>query len=115
VPFSRWITPEALPVRFDTAFFLARAPAGAAPRVDGAEVVDHAWLTPDSALAAHAEGRLPLSFPTMRQVEELLGAPTVTALLARARTRVVEPVLPRMSGGRVLLPGDPDYDRGPED
>src|SRR3954447_16067243 len=33
-PFSRWITPEAVKIRFDTHFFLARSPEDAAPRVD---------------------------------------------------------------------------------
>src|SRR5215217_3893332 len=32
VPFSRWITPPQLPIRFDALFFLARAPDGAEPR-----------------------------------------------------------------------------------
>ncbi len=114
VPFSRWITPEASPIRFDTWFFLARAPEGARPAVDGREVVDHLWSTPEGALAAHAEDRLPLSFPTAKHLEELAGEPSAAALLAAARERVVEPVLPRMAGRRVILPGEPDYDRGPQ-
>src|SRR5207247_1008751 len=43
VPYSRWITPAALKVRFDTLFFAAEAPPGAEPRVDGAECVDARW------------------------------------------------------------------------
>ena len=34
VPFSRWITPPEVKIRFDTHFFLARLPQGAVPRVD---------------------------------------------------------------------------------
>jgi 8-oxo-dGTP pyrophosphatase MutT (NUDIX family) len=115
VPWSRWITPEASPIRFDTWFYLAPAPPGGAVRIDGEEVVDHAWLAPAAALEAHAHGRIELSFPTARHLEELTGAPSAAALLAAARTRTIAPVLPRMDGGRVLLPGDPDYDRVPED
>ncbi len=114
-PWSRWITPEAAPLRFDTSFFVAPAPPGARVRVDGGEVVDHAWLTPAAALEADAAGRLELSFPTARHLEELAGATTVAALLEAAAGRVLEPVLPRMEGGRVILPGEPDYDRGPRD
>src|ERR687885_2857912 len=39
VPFSRWITPAEVKLRFDTFFFAVEAPAGAEPRVDGAECV----------------------------------------------------------------------------
>src|SRR3954452_22171635 len=35
VKFSRWITPAAVHIRFDTHFFLAQAPDGAEPAVDG--------------------------------------------------------------------------------
>src|SRR5918999_1214103 len=37
VPFSRWITPAEVKTRFDTYFYVAAAPDGAEPRVDGAE------------------------------------------------------------------------------
>src|SRR5438270_4734058 len=33
IPFSRWITPPQVKIRFDTWFFLAPLPDGAAPRV----------------------------------------------------------------------------------
>src|ERR1700761_7500720 len=35
VPFSRWITPPQVKIRFDTWFYLAKLPAGATPQVDG--------------------------------------------------------------------------------
>src|SRR4051794_6012117 len=68
VPFSRWITPEQVKIRYDTAFFLHRADAAAQPRVDGGEVVDHGWFTPQDALAAHREGRILLVFPTIKHL-----------------------------------------------
>src|ERR1700722_14071506 len=40
VAFARWITPVVFKIRFDTWFYLARAPAGAQPVVDAAEIVD---------------------------------------------------------------------------
>src|SRR3712207_783930 len=36
LPWARWITPRQVAVRFDTHFFVARAPEEAEPRVDGA-------------------------------------------------------------------------------
>jgi 8-oxo-dGTP pyrophosphatase MutT (NUDIX family) len=50
VPYSRWITPEEVKVRFDTWFFLAKAPPGADPRPDGGECVEARWLRPPAAL-----------------------------------------------------------------
>ena len=46
VRFSRWITPAQVKVRFDTQFFVARAPDGAEAEVDGGECVDSRWVTP---------------------------------------------------------------------
>src|SRR3954453_13717646 len=44
VPWSRWITPAQVKIRFDTWFFVARAPEGAEAHVDGEECVDSRWL-----------------------------------------------------------------------
>src|SRR4051812_22870376 len=81
VRFSRWITPPQVKVRFDTHFFLAPAPEGCEPRVDGAECVDLAWLTPQAALQGHAEGRLLLVFPTIKHLEQLSAFAGVDAVL----------------------------------
>jgi 8-oxo-dGTP pyrophosphatase MutT (NUDIX family) len=114
VKFSQWITPPEVKIRFDTHFFLAAAPAGAEPRVDGAECVDFGWYTPQGALEAYAEERLLLVFPTIKHLQQLAIFPTSDALLDHARGRDVVPVTPRVVGGgeqaRVLLPGEPGYD-----
>jgi 8-oxo-dGTP pyrophosphatase MutT (NUDIX family) len=114
VPFSRWITPPQVKIRFDTWFFLAPLPGGAEPVVDGAEVVDARWYEPSSALRAAAEGELLLVFPTIKHLEQLSVFATADELLEYARPREIRPVEPRvvMSGehARVLLPGEPGYD-----
>jgi 8-oxo-dGTP pyrophosphatase MutT (NUDIX family) len=114
VPFSRWITPAEVKVRFDTFFFVVEAPAGADPVVDGEECVDARWLRPGAALEEYARGELSLVFPTIKHLEQLTGAATVAATLAAARTRVVEPIQPRIvadgASARVLLPGEPGFD-----
>ena len=71
VPFSRWITPEEVNIRFDTWFFAAQAPAGAEAQPDGGECVDARWLTPAGALEAHAQDELALVFPTIKHLELL--------------------------------------------
>src|ERR1700722_2679049 len=58
VKFSRWITPAAVSIRFDTHFFLATMPDGQEPAIDGAECVDLGWFAPRAALAAHIEGEI---------------------------------------------------------
>ncbi len=117
VEYSRWITPERIAIRFDTRFFLARAPAGARPRVDGEECVDVRWISPRAALTAYARDELALVFPTLRHLEELAAFRSVDALLEHARGREIVAVLPRVVGAagdgeepRVVLPGEPGYD-----
>jgi 8-oxo-dGTP pyrophosphatase MutT (NUDIX family) len=116
VPFSRWITPAVVKIRFDTWFFLSPVPADTAPRVDGGECVDWRWSTPQGALDAYAAGDLSLVFPTIKHLEQLAAFPHADALLAHARAREVQPVEPRVvlegEVARVLLPGDPGYDAG---
>src|SRR3954451_16629872 len=73
LPFSRWITPAQVKIRFDTRFFLARAPEGAEPVIDGSECVDAGWWTPQEALDAGESGRLLLVFPTIKTLEALSG------------------------------------------
>src|SRR4051795_7365395 len=96
VPFSRWITPEEVKVRFDTWFFAAEAPPGAAARPDGSECIDARWLRPVDALGEHRSGDLMLVFPTIKPREQRAGAGSVAELLDTARGRKVEPILPRV-------------------
>jgi 8-oxo-dGTP pyrophosphatase MutT (NUDIX family) len=114
VPYSRWITPEEVKVRFDTWFYLAQAPQGAEPRVDGDECVDWRWATPATALEAYREGELLLVFPTIKHLEQLGGFASAEAVLEHARGRDVLPIQPRvvMEGevARVVLPGEPGYE-----
>ena len=114
VPFSRWITPEEVKVRFDTWFFAAEAPADAEARPDGAECVDARWLTPAAALAAHAQDELALVFPTIKHLELLSETGSVEETIAAARERPVTPIMPKVAihdgSAQVLLPGDPGYD-----
>lgn len=113
-PWSRWITPEIVPVRFDTHFFVALAPPHSPPQVDGLEVDDAGWFNPEKALGAHGAGQLKLVFPTIRTLETLLPYASAEEVLAAAPDRDLEPILPRVTGTRaehrVLLPGDPGYD-----
>ena len=113
VPFSRWITPEEVSIRFDTFFYVAAAPPGAEPRIDGAECVGVQWIRPADALAAGERGELMLVFPTIKHLEQLAKLDSVEHALATARDRDVQPILPKVVGrdgeAHVLLPGEPGY------
>ena len=114
VPFSRWITPAEVKIRFDTWFFLAPAPDGAEPQIDGEEAVDSGWFTPQAALDAHRAGEILLVFPTIKHLEQLAPFATADELIAHAHGKEVLPVQPKVVMGgetaRVLLPGEPGYD-----
>ena len=114
VPFSRWITPAEVTIRFDTVFFVAAAPPDAEARVDGAECVDARWITPAAALEEYQRGELTLVFPTIKHLEAIAGFGSVEETLSAARDRDVAPVQPRVvvgdDGAKVLMPGEPGYD-----
>jgi 8-oxo-dGTP pyrophosphatase MutT (NUDIX family) len=113
VKFSRWITPAAVKIRFDTHFFLASLPPGQEPRIDGEECIDLGWFRPRDALEAHRGGDIVLVFPTIKHLEQLAEFASVAELLAYAGGREVLPVEPRVvlegEVARILLPGDAGY------
>ncbi len=119
VAWSRWITPEIVPVRFDTHFFVALAGPHATAEADGVEVSDADWFQPRAALDSHAAGELELVFPTIKTLETLVEHETADAVIEAARNREVEPILPRVSGTRerhrVLLPWDDGYEDAESD
>jgi 8-oxo-dGTP pyrophosphatase MutT (NUDIX family) len=112
---ARWITPEVVPVRFDTHFFVGLAPAHAPPQPDGREVDAAGWYSPARALAADEAGKFDLVFPTRKTLETLTGFESAGEVVEAARERVVEPILPRVVGTaddhRVLLPWDEGYEQ----
>jgi 8-oxo-dGTP pyrophosphatase MutT (NUDIX family) len=112
-PISRWVTPAFEPKRFDTLFFLARAPHGQGAEHDQGETVASTWLDPEAALARRDAGEIRLAPPTSRTLEALLGADSVDAARERVAARrppLIEPIL-RVEGDAVVIlyPGDPEH------
>ncbi|MFL5899457.1 MAG: NUDIX hydrolase [Solirubrobacterales bacterium] len=110
VAYSRWITPRVAPIRFDTRFYLALAPAHSPPEPDGSETVDAGWFKPKDALDMHNAGELPLVFPTIKHLESLVGFANAAEALGAARRREVKTVEPRVVGEgdeqRIVLPDE---------
>lgn len=111
VAYSRWITPRAVPIRFDTRFYLALGPAHSPPEADGSETVDAGWFAPRDALDRHERGEMSIVFPTIKHLESLLEFASADEALEAARRREVRPVEPRIVGegnhARVVL-DDPE-------
>ena len=114
VKFSRWITPPEVKIRFDTHFFLAPAPAGQEPRIDGDECVDWGWFAPQAALDAAVRDEIALVFPTIKHLEQLARFTSADEVLDYARGRDVHAVVPRVvtegEVARIVLPDDPADD-----
>jgi 8-oxo-dGTP pyrophosphatase MutT (NUDIX family) len=114
VPYAHWITPEGMPKRFDTWFFLAAAPPEQVGAHDGRESTDSIWLSPREALAGGESGRFKLPFPTTRNLIKLGKQSSVQAALDDSRGKsivAVTPVMTKLNGGRQLrIPAEAGYD-----
>ena len=114
VPYAHWITPEGMPKRFDTWFFLAAAPPEQAGAHDGKESTDSIWVSPREALAGGESGRFKLPFPTTRNLIRLGKQPNVKAALDDSRGKAIVTVMPimtKLNGGRQLrIPLEAGYD-----
>ena len=114
VPYAHWITPEGMPKRFDTWFFLAAAPPDQLGTHDGKESTDSIWVSPREALEGGESGRFKLPFPTTRNLIKLGKQNTVRAALDDSRGKpivTVTPVMTKTATGRQLrIPLEAGYD-----
>jgi 8-oxo-dGTP pyrophosphatase MutT (NUDIX family) len=117
---SHWITPVGERRRFDTRFFLARAPQAQDPLHDAQETIASLWVGPADALARHERGELAMIAPTTKNLELLRPHATADEALAAAgalgRPPTIRPKLRVDDRGRVevVMPGDPDFAALPE-
>lgn len=114
VPYAHWITPEKMPKRFDTWFFLAKAPPEQLGTHDGKESTDSIWLSPRAALDGAETGRFTLPFPTTRNLIRLGKQPSAQVALDQSRGKpvmAVMPILGRDGDKRTLrIPAEAGYD-----
>ena len=112
--FAHWITPKALPKRFDTHFYIVAAPADQVARHDGSESVDSVWIHPLRALAEAEKGVFTIVPATGLNLKLLGRSPDVAGALAAARQRcvvTVEPVAEKTATGffRLRIPLEAGY------
>ena len=113
---SHWITPMGEKRRFDTRFFIARAPQAQEPLHDDGETIESFWISPQEAIERAHERDLMLMPPTKANIEFLLPFKTADEVLAAAaQVGMPQTILPKLkidSDGRVVgiaMPGDPEY------
>jgi 8-oxo-dGTP pyrophosphatase MutT (NUDIX family) len=113
--FANWITPEPLPVRFDTRFFAAIVPVGLEPVVDRRELVDARWIHPRDAFEPADTGEWEVALPTRKILDFLASFGSIGDVRDHMTgRRNVEPIQPRLAMVdeeiAILLPGDPGFD-----
>ncbi len=105
IHFGHWITPEIMPKRFDTHFYLAPLPTGQTAHQDGRETTEALWLGPEQALTMEAESRANIIFPTRMNLKKLLGLKTVEDAESRFKASDVMTILPKMGKNNAGVSG----------
>ncbi|MEU5364580.1 NUDIX hydrolase [Streptomyces sp. NPDC005925] len=110
---TRWITPEFEPRRYDTWFFVAALPEGQRTRDVSTEADRTVWIAPGEAAASYDRGELLMMPPTIATLRQLVPYGTAAGALAAAPGRDLTPVLAeaRLEDGEVVLswPGHDEF------
>jgi 8-oxo-dGTP pyrophosphatase MutT (NUDIX family) len=94
-PFARWVPKFHAVRRFDTLFFIARAPAGEwRPNVVEGECAAAEWLSAAEVLERERKGTARLIFPTRRTLERLAQHDSFDAMRTDALAHRVEAISP---------------------
>ncbi|MBQ0904058.1 NUDIX domain-containing protein [Micromonospora sp. U21] len=97
LPWSRWITPEFEPRRFDTYFFVALLPAGQRTRDVSGEADHTLWIRPADALARAEAGELTMLPPTLVTLAQVAAAGDLAGVAQASADRdAATPVTPRL-------------------
>ena len=113
--YSHWVTPVPMPRRFDTRFFVCRAPEHQESIIDNHEAVSQVWINPAEALRRAQEEDFAIFFPTIKNLEGIAQHRTTAELLIAVAAQTEFPrILPMRiatASGEpgVLIPGDPGY------
>jgi 8-oxo-dGTP pyrophosphatase MutT (NUDIX family) len=105
VQFANWITPEFMPKRFDTHFFILGVDTEQQAASDGSEITHAEWIAPREALRLGLNKERILAFPTRLNLQMLADSGSVEQALTSARERVIVPVQSRIEqrGSRRVL------------
>jgi 8-oxo-dGTP pyrophosphatase MutT (NUDIX family) len=104
---SHWITPVAMPKRFDTYFFLARVGRDTVTTLQKSEAVDSIWISPADAVQRYMAGSFPLVFPTLKNLEAIVGFRSASELIEsrrKAEIPTTRPLLIDENGQTKIVP-----------
>jgi 8-oxo-dGTP pyrophosphatase MutT (NUDIX family) len=96
---SRWITPEFEPRRYDTAFFVAALPDGQCARDVSGEADLAVWMRPGDAVAEAEAGRIAMLPPTYTTLGGVAGFAAAASAVAAGRERVIRQISPALRQG----------------
>ena len=116
---AHWITPEGQPRRYDTRFFVTRAPRNQTAGHDDHELTSSAWVTAREALEHGRRGEWMIIFPTIRNLMKLARFDTADAAIAAVDAQEEFPIIqPRVLLGRTpdeppraVIPGEEGYEK----
>jgi 8-oxo-dGTP pyrophosphatase MutT (NUDIX family) len=114
--FAHWVTPSYEKKRFDTRFFVARAPEGQELTPDSREVTDLVWMPVRSALHRQSQNEIVLPPPTLKVLEDLVSFEKVDQVIECTRHGEVQALMPKIVPGMgncsltVILPWDKNYE-----
>lgn len=92
-PWANWVTPEGQPIRYDTAFFVARLPEGQDTTGDTREATSTGWFRPSTLLDGWRSRKISLMPPTWAQLKLLSTFRTVDEVMDFSSGLSVDPVL----------------------
>ena len=97
VPFAHWITPEGMPRRFDTHFYVAAMPAKQQMSFIEGEATRLLWCRPKDILASVDKENVPMMFPTRMNLMKLARTDTVRDALVDAASYPAVRIEPDMN------------------
>lgn len=111
--YAHWITPEYMPKRFDTYFYIADAPEGQVAMHDGSESVDSVWINAKQLLKEADEGKWTVIFPTRCNMELLASQPTIQKMKDWCREHGIVSIIPSFEdledGKYLTIPKESGY------
>ena len=112
--FAHWVTPDSMPKRFDTHFYIARAPKGHLGSHDGQESIDSIWISPQKALSDADDSKLKIIFPTRMNLMRLAQYASVKEAIAATQQQEVIKITPwveqKEAGAMLCIPENAGYE-----
>lgn len=113
--FDHWTTPEGVPKRFATWFFVAPFnDSSQQVQHDGSEMVDSLWATPSEILEMHRSGNMQMLPPTYVSLLELAAYQNTTDVVAGLKDKTIRKFLPKVAQDDkqlvMLYQGDAGYE-----